>query len=193
MSPSDKDVTMNAHFLLLVVPLLAIGCGQGIARLDQLSRVQAAVLTDATSLGGDANGVARPPVQVTDPDRLLALENFLKARRSSLKATKKSPRPTRFQLELMASDRPLYTIWLEPGYMAVGSGKSFREARLSNAETTELLACLGLPGDYLSSYPSGSPVTPAAYPPPGYDPRQQTIIPAGGETTAPNPPGAARL
>lgn len=173
-----------------------MGCGQGIARLDQLSRVQAATLTDATSLGGTPQGGARPPVHITDPDRLAALEEFLKARRMSLKPIKKSPRPTRFQLELTANDRSLYTIWLEPGYLALGAGKSFREARLSNADTAELLACLGLPADYLNPYPgtfNGAPVIPAAYPPPGYAPEQQPILPVSQGSGDASQAGTSRL
>lgn len=187
---------MKTELSLFAILFSVLGCGQGIARLDQLSRVQSAVLTDATSLGGATHGGARPPVQITDPDRLAALEDFLKAHRASLKPSKKSPRPTRFQLELMAIDRPLYTIWLEPGYLALGAGKSFRETRLSNAETAELLACLGLPADYLNPYPGGvaeQPVIPAAYPPPGYSPEQQLIQPLGQEGGRPAPPGATRL
>ena len=66
---------------------------------------------------------------------------------------------------------------------ALAEGKKLQEARLSNAETGELLACLGLPPDYLGSHP----MTPGST----ADVPQWGVIPAGGERPAQS--GAARL
>ena len=142
---------------LTVSAFLLVGCGGPLARLERMSRVQTAVLTDANSLTAETRASARPPVQISDPDRLAALETFLKKRRGAWKKVSGRPRPTRFQLELIGDDRPVYTAWIEPGYLALAEGKVIQETRLSNADTAELLACLGLPPDYLGS--------PAAMPP----------------------------
>ncbi len=182
----------------LLLPLLAFvvvaGCSRPVARLDKLSRVQAAVLTDANGLGARPQSGASPPVQVTDPDRLAALESFLTSRQHRWKKADGTPRPTRFQLQLIAGDRPLYTIWLEPGYAAMASGKSIHETRLTNAETAELMACLGLPPNFMGPqgvpYPMMMPPGGAA-PPPIMPPSQ--VIPASSETAGPSGPGTARL
>lgn len=192
----------------LLLPLLALamiaGCSRPVARMDKLSRVQAAVLTDASGMGASPQSGALPPIEVTDPDRLAALESFLKARHSRWKKADGMPRPTRFQLQLIAGDRPLYTIWLEPGYAAMASGKTIHETRLSSAESAELMACLGLPPDFMG--PTGTPY-PAAMPPAGGYPPQslppghsypQTmppsqVVPASAESATGEVPGTARL
>ena len=180
---------------LVLLGITVAGCGRQVARLDKLSRVEVAVLTDANALSSSTRSRARPPVQVTDPDRLAALEGFLKKHYSDWKKADGTPRATRFQLELIANDRPLYTIWLEPGYMAVASGKSVKETRLSNADMAELLACLGLPGDYLHGNPMGPgpSVVPAVSPPVGALPAGYSAPgypPLGEPADAPSaPPG----
>jgi hypothetical protein len=194
---------MKRSVILGLWLLVVLGCGKSVARLDRLSRAQAAILTDANAYAADTRPMARPPVHVTDPDRLAALEKFLDKRQGRWKKADGTPRATRFQLELVGNDRPLYTIWLDPGYMAMANGKKVQEARLSSAETAELLACLGLPPDFLNPGPAGGyPVAPAGYPPAWGQGQPGTpmpmsmpasgVIPAGGEA-APSRPGAARL
>jgi len=185
---------MKTLLLPLLIACVVAGCSRPVARMDKLSRVQAAVLTDANGLGASPQGGAVPPIQVTDPDRLAALESFLKSRHSRWKKADGMPRPTRFQLQLIAGDKPLYTIWLEPGYAAMASGKTIHETRLSNAETAELMTCLGLPPDFMG--PTGMPspaVMPAgaAYPPQAMPPSQ--VVPASAETARDGAPGTARL
>lgn len=136
--------------LLIAVSAVMIGCGGRVARLDRMSRVESAVLTDANTLSPDTRSTARPTVQVSDPDRLMALEAFFKKRRGAWRKVSGRPRPARFQLELLGDGEPIYTAWLEPGYLALAEGKEVQETRLSNADTAELLSCLGLPPDYLS-------------------------------------------
>jgi hypothetical protein len=189
----DKDGRMKTILLPILLLAVITGCSRPVARMDKLSRVQAAVLTDASGMGTSPQSGALPPIEVTDPDRLAALESFLKARHSRWKKADGMPRPTRFQLQLIAGDRPLYTIWLEPGYAAMASGKTIHETRLSNAESAELMACLGLPPNYMG--PTGMPY-PAAVPPAGvYTPQAMPpsqVMPASAET--PNADaGTARL
>jgi hypothetical protein len=160
------------EFLLLAASAVAFaGCGGPVARLDKLSRVETAVMTDANSLAPDTQSWARPPLRVNDPDRLAALESFLTKRRGTWRKVSGRPRPTRFQLELLSDERPLYTVWMEPGYLALAEGKRVQETRLSNAETAELLACLGLPADYLTppEMPKQERVLPAAWSYPAAD------------------------
>ncbi|MBA3315495.1 MAG: hypothetical protein M3552_06460 [Planctomycetota bacterium] len=173
---------MKPMLMLALAAFALAGCSRPVARLDKLSRVQAAVLTDASGFGGGAQNVARPPIQVTDPDRLAALESFLTSRQSKWKKADGMPRPTRFQLQLIAGDKPLYTVWLEPGYLAMASGKKMQEARLSNADTAELLACLGLPPDYMN--PGGMPAHSASHPMPYAPsaPGPQGVMPAAYES-----------
>lgn len=176
--------------VLAVAAVSLAGCHRPIARLDQLSRVDAAVLTDASSLGGGANASPGGSIAVTDPDRLAALDQFLTKRQGKWKKVDGKPRPTRFQLELMAGGSPLYTLWLDPGYVMMASGKSVQDARLSNAETAELLSCLGLPSNYLS--PGGTPAYPAGPQamPYGAAP-QQGVVPTSAESVGQQ--GSARL
>jgi hypothetical protein len=185
---------MKTLLLSVLAFVVVAGCSRPVARMDKLSRVQAAVLTDANGMGAKPQNGASPPVQVTDPDRLAALESFLTSRQHRWKKADGTPRPTRFQLQLIAGDRPLYTIWLEPGYAAMASGKSIHETRLTNAETAELMACLGLPPNFMGGegipYPMMMP--PGGASPPHMMPPSQ-VIPASGETAGANGPGTARL
>ncbi len=196
---------MKTILLSLLMLGVVTGCSRPVARMSKLSGMQAAVLTDANGMGATPQGGASPPIEVTDPDRLAALESFLKTRQSRWKKADSMPRPTRFQLQLIAGDRPVYTIWLEPGYAAMASGKTILEARLSNADTAELMTCLGLPPDYMG--PIGMPYPVAmpgggGYPPQqiapgaGYPPQQappSQIVPASAETPMDEAPGTARL
>jgi hypothetical protein len=182
---------MRTLVLSLLLAILMAGCSRPVTRLDKLSRVEAAVLTDANGMGPGARGGAAPPIQVTDPDRLAALESFLTARQSRWKKADGMPRPTRFQLQLIAGDRPLYTIWLEPGYAVMATGKTIHETRLSNTETAELMACLGLPPNYMGpidmmSSPPAVPYAPPAMP-------HAAVVPAAGQGGEADRPGAVRL
>jgi hypothetical protein len=184
---------MKTLVLPCVLLVFVAGCSRPVARMDKLSRVQAAVLTDANGLGATPQGGASPPLQVTDPDRLAALESFLTSRQHRWKKADGMPRPTRFQLQLIAGDQPLYTIWLEPGYAAMASGKTIHETRLSNAETAELMACLGLPPNFMG--PVGPPdpgmMPPGGTYPPAMMPPSQ-VVPASGEMAGAGAPGRAR-
>src|SRR5688500_15878170 len=91
-----------------------VGCGGPLARMDRLDRVQAVVLTDANALSGGSSGF--PPIQIADPDRIAAVEAYLKARHDRWQKTSGTPRAMRFQLQLVGDNRPLYTVWFEPGY-----------------------------------------------------------------------------
>ena len=146
---------------LMAIVLTIAGCGRGIARLDKLDRVQAAVFTDARALAPESPAGVSPPLRITEPDRLIAIQDFLEARESQWQSLDGAPRPTRFQLELMGGSGPLYTLWIEPGYLAMASGNSLQETRLTNAQTAELLACLGLPPGYLNA---AGPPEPASVP-----------------------------
>jgi hypothetical protein len=184
------------QILLAATVCFLVGCGGPVARLGRLSRVESAILTDANALTADTRATARPPIQLSDPDRLAALEKFLKAKRGEWKKVAGTPRATRFQMELVGNDRPLFTVWLEPGYIAMAEGKKIQEARLSNEETAQLLACLGLPPDYLNPGPimppGAYPGAPAGYPPPGQPAPAGAIVPVGG-TAAPAGKGVSRL
>ena len=186
---------MKPPFALVSLVLVSVGCGGPVARLDRLSRVEAAVLTDANSFAANTRATARPPVQLNDPDRLAALERFLKSKRGSWKKVEGTPRATRFQLQLIGNDRPMFTVWMEPGYIAMAEGKAIQETRLSNEETAELLACLGLPPDYLNA----SPVMPGAgaLPPlvPSHQPTspQQPMLPASAIEPGPGRTGSMKL
>lgn len=136
---------MRQIALLVAVSALLVGCGRGIAQLDKLDRVQSAVLTDAHALSPATGAAIAPPVQITDPDQLIALQKFMESLQPHWKPLRGTPRPTRYQLELNGGGGPLYTLWIEPGYIAMASGKTLQESRLSNAQTAELLACIGLP------------------------------------------------
>jgi hypothetical protein len=181
---------MKPILMLTLAALALSGCGRPVTRLDKLSRVQAAVLTDANGLG--TGGTGGGAIQITDPDRLAALESFMTSHRVRWKKADGMPRPTRFQLLLIGGDEPLYTFWLEPGYAAMAQGKKIQEARLSNAETAELMACLGLPPDYMG--PLGLPAYPGM-PPAMADSStpQWGVAPASGEAHARSSKGAASL
>lgn len=141
----------------LVLSVLTAGCGGPVARLEKAGRIQAAVLTDAHGLSGGAGAI--PPVQVTDPDRIAAVEAYLKARHDRWQKSSGTPRPMRFQLQLIGDGRPLYTVWFEPGFaQGTGGGKDLREMRLSNADLAELFGALGLPPDYLAIAATASTV-----------------------------------
>lgn len=150
---------MKSILAAVALSMLVAGCGGPVVRLNKLGRVRAAVLTDANGFSATTSGTARPPIEVTDPDRLAALDRFLKARGKSWQKLEGAPRATRYQLQLMGDDGPLYTLWLETGYVAMAEGKRLQDTRLTFAETAELLACLGLPPDYLGppSRDSGPP------------------------------------
>ena len=153
-------------FLVLALSTVALaGCGNRIARLERMSRVETAVLTDANALAKEPHPGARPRIEISDPDRLAALETFLKQRRGAWRKVSGRPRPARFQLELLGQGEPIYTVWLDRGYLALAEGKEIQETRLSNDDAAELLACLGLPANYLAPPPStsdsGSSVVPA--------------------------------
>ena len=150
---------MKSILAAAVLSMLVAGCGGPAVRLSKLGRVRAAVLTDANGFSATASGTARPPVEVTDPDRLAALDRFLKARGKSWQKLEGAPSATRYQLQLMGEDGPLNTLWLETGYVAMAEGNKLQQTRLTYAETAELLACLGLPPDYLGppSMDSGPP------------------------------------
>lgn len=142
---------MKQLALFLSLLLVAAGCGRGMARLDKMDRVQAAVFTDARAMAPNPPAGVSPPMRITNPDQLIAIQEFLESQKPNWNALNGTPRPTRFQLELTSSGGPLYTLWIEPGYLAMASGKSLVETRLSTAETAQLLACLGLPPGYLNA------------------------------------------
>lgn len=161
----------------LVLLAAVMGCGGSLARMDRLDRVQVAVLTDANALAGGGKGF--PPVQIADPDRIAAVEAYLKARHDRWEKVGGTPRAMRFQLQLVGDNRPLYTVWFEPGYaQGTAGGKDLREMRLSNADLAELFAALGLPPDYQAVIANASTVD---YGPPRSGvAKEPTMLPAGG-------------
>ncbi|MGC1275426.1 MAG: hypothetical protein WBC44_17095 [Planctomycetaceae bacterium] len=173
---------MKPLLLIAIAALAVIGCGGRIARLDRMSRVESAVLTDANTLAPDTSSTAQPAVHVTDPDRLAALETFLIKRRGAWKKVSGRPRPARFQLELLGEGEPIYTVWIDPGYLALAEGKEVQETRLSNADMAELLSCLGLPADYLS------PAASMAGPGPSVVPADWATPLEGTPHSTPGPP-----
>ena len=148
------------RFLLL--PLLtlalpaAVGCGPG-ARpagiaLSELGRVQALEITDAAAFDPKHRHAAFPPARVTDPDRVAGVRSFLEARRGKWERVGTEPRAVRFRVRLLSNDRPVYTLWVEPGYAQLSAGgKDLKGLPLSTAESDELLALLGLPPGVLGS------------------------------------------
>ncbi len=175
---------MKPFLVLMLFAALLVGCGGRITRLERMSRVESAVLTDANALSQETSGNARPTVEISDPDRLVALEKFLKERRKDWQKVEGRPRPARFQLELLGQGRPIYTVWIDRGYLALAEGKEIQEMRLSNNDSAELLACLGLPPDYLAPPPAtvsdpSSGVVPADW-----------VSPKGMPTSASGPPHA---
>jgi len=163
---------------IAIMTLLGIvGCGGPLARMDRLDRVQTIVLTDANALSGGSSGF--PPIQVTDPDRIAAAESYLKARHDRWRKTSGTPRAMRFQLQFVGDNRPLYTVWFEPGFaQGTAGGKDLREMRLSNADLTELFAALGLPPQHQAVIANASTVD--LGPPRSGVVKEPTILPAGG-------------
>lgn len=170
---------MKATLTTALLALTLVGCGKTLARLDRPGRTQAVVLTDANSLASATRGGAIPPAQITDPDRVAAVENFLETRRDRWQKVKGTPRAMRFQLQLVGDGRPLYTVWFEPGYaQGTAGGKDLREMRLSNADLAELFAALGLPPDYQAVVASAKTID---YGPPHSGVvKEPTILPTSG-------------
>jgi len=129
---------------------LAVGCSQPIAHIRSLQGMQRVVVTDARAYGKETLQSAHPPVEITDPDRLAAFEDFLEQHKKRWERIKGDPRTSRFQLELMADGRKLSTFWFEPGYLQRhDGGKRVSAIRLTNAESADLVTALGLPPSYL--------------------------------------------
>ena len=119
--------------------------------MSQLDRVQSIVVTDSLAFGKETRGKALPPVQIYEPDRIAAFQDFLKTRQKRWKKVPGEPSNARFQCELISNHRPIATIWLEAGFVQMTTGdKRLQGMQLSQAETVELLATLGLPTNILT-------------------------------------------
>ena len=139
-----------AVFTALFAALPLVGCGPGVrpagVALSELGRVQALEITDAAAFDPRHRHAAFAPSRVTDPDRIAGVRAFLEARREKWERVGGEPRAVRFQVRLLSNERPVYTLWVEPGYAQLSAGgKDLKGLPLSGAESAELIALLGLP------------------------------------------------